>query len=253
MPRFAANLTFLFTEYPPERRIEMAAKAGFDSVEILYPYERSIKSLRDDLECAAVNLVLINTPEPHWSSGSRGLAACPGRETEFRSQFEEALDYATALDVQHIHVMSGISHNANAEATFISNLEWAAARAPDQGLTIEPINPIDMPGYFLNDFKMAERILDAVAAPNLTLQFDTYHAHILTGDVIGTWEKFGRHAGHVQVAGFPGRHEPTGGQIDYPAFFTQLDSERYTGVVSGEYNPESTTEIGLGWCQLRTT
>ena len=143
--------------------------------------------------------------------------------------------------------MAGVADGPEAEATFTENLRWAAARAPGQSLTIEPINRHDMPGYFLADYTTAARVLDAVAAPNLALQFDAYHAHRITGDVPGTWAAHGHRAVHVQVAGFPGRHEPKGGEIDYPAFFARLDAEGYAGWVSAEYAPAAATADGLGW------
>ena len=143
--------------------------------------------------------------------------------------------------------MAGAADGPDAETVFIDNLRWAAARAPDQSLTIEPINRIDMPGYFLADYDTAERVLAAVGAPNLSLQFDAYHAHRITGDVMAAWSAHGHRARHVQVAGYPGRHEPEGGEIDYPSFFARLDAEGYDGWVSGEYAPATTTDAGLGW------
>jgi len=143
--------------------------------------------------------------------------------------------------------MAGGTDDADARATFVENLKWATARAPNRSLTIEPINRHDMPGYYIADFDLAAEILDEVAAPNLSLQSDAYHAHRITGDVMGTWAKHGQRATHVQIAGFPGRHEPEAGKIDYPAFFARLDQDGYKGWVSGEYRPAIGTAAGLGW------
>jgi hydroxypyruvate isomerase len=143
--------------------------------------------------------------------------------------------------------MSGAADGPEAEATLIGNLRWAAARAPEQSLTIEPINRHDKPGYFLADYETAARVLDAVAAPNLGLQFDAYHAHRITGDVIAAWAAHGHRATHVQIAGFPGRHEPTGGEIDYLAFSSRVEADGYGGWVCAEYAPAWLTEAGLGW------
>ena len=104
-----------------------------------------------------------------------------------------------------------------------------------------------MPGYFLNDFDQAAEILDEVGAPNLSLQFDMYHAQMITHDGMAVWEKHGGRAKHIQIGGVPGRKEPLKGDIDYPAFFTRLDAEGYRGWVSGEYNPTAQTEAGLLW------
>ncbi len=81
----------------------------------------------------------------------------------------------------------------------------------------------------------------------MILMFVAYHAHRITGDVAGTWSGLRALVRHVQVAGFPGRHEPAGGEIDYPAFFAMLDADGYSGWVSGEYQPAGRTADGLGW------
>ena len=247
MPRFAANLSMLFRELPLLERPAAARDAGFAGVEILFPYDEPGHLIRQALDRAGLPLILINTPPPNWTGGDRGFAAIPGGEERFRHDFRRALRYAQVLGARHIHVMAGVAEGSEARDTFIRNLAWAAATAPEQPLTIEPINTHDMPGYFLDDFDLAAEVLDTVGAPNLALQFDAYHAHRITGDVMGTWAAHGHRAAHVQVAGYPGRHEPAGGEIDYPAFFARLDSDGYAGFVSGEYTPEGRTGDGVGW------
>ena len=247
MPRFAANLSMLFRELPLLERPAAARDAGFAGVEILFPYDEPGHLIRQALDRAGLPLILINTPPPNWTGGDRGFAAIPGGEERFRHDFRRALRYAQVLGARHIHVMAGVAEGPEARDTFIRNLAWAAATAPEQPLTIEPINTHDMPGYFLDDFDLAAEVLDTVGAPNLALQFDAYHAHRITGDVMGTWAAHGHRAAHVQVAGYPGRHEPAGGEIGYPAFFARLDSDGYAGFVSGEYTPEGRTGDGVGW------
>lgn len=247
MPRLAANLTLLFTELPLMDRFAAAKEAGFEGVEVLFPYEESAQGMRDQIVWNGLTFVLQNTPPPNWSGGDRGFAAVPGLEARFRKDFDRCLRFAEVLKPLHIHIMAGVTDHPDARASFTENLRWAAARAPKRSLTIEPINPHDMPGYFLNDFDLAADILDEVAAPNLALQFDAYHAHRITGDVMATWARHGARAAHVQIAGFPGRHEPAGGQIDMPAFFARLDADGYKGWVSAEYNPRGATLAGLDW------
>ena len=247
MPHFSANLTMMFTELPLIERFSAAKSAGFDTVEVLFPYDESAADLLDRIVVNALTLALINCPPPNYTDGPRGFAAIPGGQARFRHDFKRSLRYARALGAKHLHVMAGVAAGPKAKAAYIENLAWAAAQAPGQSLTIEPINPYDMPGYFLNDFDLAAAVLDAVAAPNLHLQFDAYHAHRITGDVAGTWARMAARVAHVQVAGYPGRHEPRGGQIDYVGFFARLDADGYTGWVSGEYTPRGRTEDGLGW------
>lgn len=247
MPRFAANLSLLFTEVPLLERIAAARQAGFDGVEMLFPYAAAIPDLNSALDTADLPLILINTPALDWDAGGRGCAAIPGAETRFRDGFEQALTYAEGLGSPIIHIMSGLASGPEAKQTLIDNLKWATSRAPEQPLTIEPINALDIPGYFLDDFDLAADVLDAVAAPNLALQFDAYHAHRITGDMPATWARHGHRATHIQIAGAPGRHEPTGGDIDYPAFFAHLDATGYSGFVSAEYFPAAATTKGLAW------
>lgn len=250
MPRFAANLTFLFKEVPFLERFGAARDAGFDTVEILFPYDDPVGEISDRLRDNGLTLALINTPPPNWAGGDRGFAAVPGLEARFRRDFERCLRYAERLKPRHIHVMAGKANGLVARDIFVQNLAWAADLAADQSLTIEPINSVDMPGYFLNDFDLAAEIIAEVGAPNLGLQFDAYHAQIISGDAMGVWANHGALARHIQVAGVPGRHEPAGGEIDYPAFFERLDSDGYSGFVSAEYHPRQRTEDGLGWAGL---
>lgn len=247
MPRFAANLSWLFPDLPFLERFGAAKEAGFDAVEVLYPYDHPTQEIRDRLIWNDLAFVLMNCPPPNATGGPQGFAAVPGLEDRFRRDFDRTLRFARVLKPRLIHIMAGTAEGPQAEATFVGNLRWAAARAPEQGLTIEPINRHDMPGWFLADYATAARVLDAVAAPNLGLQFDAYHAHRITGDVIGTWAGHGTRAAHVQIAGFPGRHEPAGGEIDWPGFFARLDAEGYAGWVSAEYTPRAATLAGLGW------
>lgn len=247
MPKFAANLSWLFPELPFMERFRAAKEAGFDAVEVLFPYDHPTQEMRDQLVWNDLAFVLMNCPPPNATGGPQGFAAVPDLEDRFRHDFERSLRFAKVLKPRHIHIMAGAADGKEAEATFIANLRWATARAPKQGLTIEPINRDDMPGYFLADYATAARVLDEVAAPNLGLQFDAYHAHRITGDVAGAWAAHGHRAAHVQIAGFPGRHEPRGGAIDFPTFFARLDTDGYAGWVSAEYAPAGETLAGLGW------
>lgn len=177
MPRFCANLSLLFTELPFLERFGAARAAGFEAVEVLFPYDDPAPQILDRLDAARLPLVLINCPPPNYSGGPRGFAAVPGGEGRFRTDFRRAARYAATLGTKHLHVMAGVAHGPEARAVFARNLAWAAEAAPGLSLTIEPINHHDMPGYFLSDYDLAIEVLEEVAAPNLRLQFDAYHAH----------------------------------------------------------------------------
>lgn len=252
MARFAANLSFLFTELPMLQRFAAARAAGFDGVEILFPYDLAVTEMAQEVAAQGLAFVMLNTPPPNWAGGVRGFAAQPGREERFQTDFDRALRFAQALNTRHIHVMAGKASGPRARATLIENLRWAAARAPHASLLIEPVNTGDLPGYFLDSFALAADVIAAVGAPNLGLLFDAYHAHMMDGDAVAGFVRWAPLVRHIQIAGAPGRHEPRLGDIDYAAFFDAVDHAGYSGWVAAEYQPATTTEAGLRWMRGRT-
>lgn len=247
MPRFAANLTMLFTEVPAPDRPGLAMQAGFDGVEILFPYDQSGKDWAAAL--AGMPLALINTPPGDWAAGDRGHAAVPGMENRFHDGFLRAADLATRLGAERVHVMAGVARGPLAAQIYAENLAWAAEAAPALTLTIEPMNAEDMPGYFLNDFDQAARILDDLGNPRIGLQFDLWHAARIHGDALAVWQKHKALVNHVQISGFPNRAEPGGGGFDLTALFRELDAADYQGWVAAEYRPARATVHGLAWLQ----
>lgn len=247
MPKFAANLTLLFTDYPFIERFGAAREAGFDAVEVLFPYDEPAKNIAAALRGHGLEMILFNTPPPNWAGGDRGYAAIPGGQERFQHDLKRALRYAEVLSPRHIHIMAGIAQGDEAQACFIENLKWACAQAPAQSFVIEPLNPHDMPGYFLNSFDLAAEVLDTVNADNLGLQYDVYHAHRITGDAAAVWQTHGHRARHIQIGRIPDRADPVGGDFDFPTFFKTLDNIGYQGAVSGEYHPAGRTQDGLGW------
>lgn len=247
MPLFAANLTMLFTEVPVLDRPGLAAQAGFDGAEILFPYDHSPRDYEAAL--AGLPLALINAPPGDWLAGDRGFAAVPGEEARFRDSFLRGADLAGRLGAARLHVMAGVARGPQAEQVYCENLAWAAAQAPDLRLVIEPLNPDDMPGYFLNDFDQAARILDDLALPGLGLQFDLWHAARIHGNAQAVWTRHAHRVSHVQIAGFPGRNEPGGGGFDLTGLCATLDDMGYDGWVAAEYRPARATVHGLAWLQ----
>lgn len=245
MPRFAANLTLLFTEVPMLDRPDWARRSGFDGVEVLFPYDHPLAEWERAL--AGLPLALINTPPGDWAAGDRGFAAVPGEEARFRDGFLRGADAAARLGAARLHVMSGVAKGPQAEATYRENLAWAAAQAPGQILTVEPLNPEDMPGYFLNDFDQAARILEDVGAPSIGLQFDVWHAARLHGDAHSVWTAHRAQINHVQIAGFPARNEPGGGGFSLPDLCDAVDAQKPDCWIAAEYRPARGTAQGLGW------
>ncbi|MCS3805745.1 hydroxypyruvate isomerase [Chromobacterium alkanivorans] len=253
MPRFAANLTLLYTELPFLERFAAAAHDGFRAVECLFPYDWPAADIAGRLREHDLTLALFNLPPGDWASGERGLAALPGREEAFAASVERALEYALATGCRRLHAMAGLPPPGDAAPrdVYLSNLRRAAGRLAEHDITllIEAINPVDMPGYFLSRQQQALDCIAAVDAANLRLQFDCYHCRISDGDPLDWLPRVWERLGHIQIAGVPGRHEPDGGQIDYPALFAQLDALGYAGHVGCEYRPRGDTRAGLDWWQ----
>ena len=237
----------LFTEVPSLHRPELAAQAGFDGAEILFPYDHAEAEWEKAL--AGLPLALINTPPGNWSAGDRGFAAVPGEEDRFRSGFLRAASLAARLGVERVHVMAGVAKGPRAEQVYRENLAWAVQQAPGLLLTVEPINPDDMPGYFLNDFDQAARILEDLNLAQIGLQFDVWHAARIHGNASAVWAAHRQRVSHVQIAGFPSRNEPGGGGFDLPALCAELDATGSRVWVSGEYRPARATVHGLMWLQ----
>ncbi len=246
MPKFAANLSLLFTERPLARRFAAAARAGFGGVEVLLPYGGACAVTAGGLAAQNLEMVLMNAPWPD-AAGALGCAATPGAEALFERQMLEILDVAAILRPGLIHVMSGDGRGADARRTFVRNLQWLADRAPAQRFTVEPLNPTDRPDYFLNGYDLAAEVLALVNRPNVGLQYDTYHAAMISGDALAVWETFAELAVHVQIGAPPERREPGRGEIDFPGLFATLDAGGYDGWVSAEYHPGARTEDTLAW------
>jgi len=254
MPKFCANLSFLFTELPFPQRFAAAAAAGFGGVEYLSPYDYPAEQVAEWLRAADVQQVLFNLPAGNWAAGERGLACLPGREDEFAASVEQALTYALALDCRRVHCMAGLTPLAETppltRARYVSNLRHCADRFASIGavVTIEPINTrIDMPGYWLDSVDLALALLAEIDRSNVKLQLDLYHAHLIGADSAAVIANDLPQIAHVQVADHPGRHEPGSGEIPLLAQLAQLDALGYAGWVGCEYRPQTTTTAGLGW------
>lgn len=251
MPRFAANLSMMFTEWEFLDRFDAAAEAGFGAVEFLFPYDHPPEAVGERLKRNNLTQALFNLPPGDWAAGERGLAALPGREAERRDGTNRALDYAKATGVKRLHLMAGIADPNDEEAAARyrdAAIETAGTLAEhDLDLVLEPINPRDMPGYFLGDLDRAAALIRDLAVPNLKLQFDIYHCQIIHGDITTRLRRDIDITGHIQVASVPSRNEPDGEELNYPFLFGEINRLGYDGFVGCEYRPRGATKDGLGW------
>lgn len=269
MPRFAANLSLMYTEAPFLDRFALAAQDGFTGVEFLFPYPWPAAEIKARLDAHGLQQVLFNAPpggadfaamQTAWDRGERGTAALPGREAEFRAGVAYALHYAQQLGCAQVHVLSGIlpagMEREALKPLVVANLRWAAAEATKFGVTLllEGINLRDMPRYFINRQDHAHELVAAIGAPNVKVQMDLYHCQIVEGDVAMKLRKYlpTQNVAHIQIASVPERQEPDGGELHYPYLLALLDELGYTGWVGCEYRPRlgaqpGGTRAGLGW------
>jgi hydroxypyruvate isomerase len=251
--QFSANLGFLWTDRPLPDAIHAAGAAGFDAVECHWPYDVPATAIKAALVETGLPMLSMNTARGDVAAGDNGLAALPGREAEARAAIEQAVAYAEAIDARAIHVMAGRADGPAAREIFLENLHFAVNAAGGRMILIEPLNPFDAPGYFLNHTDQARDIIEEIATPNLRLMFDCYHVGQTEGDVIARLKDLLPLVGHIQFAGVPDRGRPDRGQVDYAEVFTAIKGLGWTRPLGAEYRPDGPTEQSLSWMETLTT
>jgi len=253
MPKFAANLTMLYTDSPFLDRFARARTSGFRYVEYLFPYEHDLSALATALEQNGLTQVLFNLPAGNWSAGDRGTAAHPDRIAEFRSGVAQAIETARMLKCRQLNCLVG-KRDARVpleeqRRVMIENLRYTAAALGEQGITllVEMLNPYDVPDFLLASPRAAFAVQEEVASANCKIQYDVYHAQRTEGELAATFQKNLARIAHVQIADNPGRHQPGTGEINYRFLLNFLDRIGYSGFVGLEYIPEGTTEESLSW------
>jgi hydroxypyruvate isomerase len=253
VPRFSANLHFLFGEVPFLERFAAAARAGFTAVEFPDPYRHPLDQLAARLHTHHLACVLLNFPMGDRARGEMGIACLPDRVDEFRAGVPRAIEVARALGCPRLNCMAGRQPPGadpdRLRATLVQNLRLAAQSCAEAGLevTLEPLNTDDYPDILVRGTGQALALIDEVGASNLGLQFDCYHLQIMEGGLASSLERLLARIGHIQIGDVPGRHEPGTGAIPYPALFALLDRLGYQGWVGAEYHPSKQTEETLGW------
>jgi hydroxypyruvate isomerase len=251
--KLAANLSFLFTDLPLLERIEAAQDAGFDGIELLFPYDQDPRAIRERAERHSMPVVQINSPPGNREAGEVGFASVPDREREFQESVRKALAFLKDCGSTQVHVLAGVPPQGTdpllIRDIYVTRLQWAADLAAASGvrIMIEPLNSRDMPGYALPTLADASDVLSRVARPNVGLQFDLYHSQIMGGDLTYRIRKFGALIQHVQIAGAPDRNEPDRGEVNLLAVMGALAETGYDGWISAEYRPSGPTRDGLGW------
>ena len=250
--QFVANLSLMFTEMPMLERLDAARRGGFGRVEIQFPYDYDVDDLVAARDAAGVEMALINLPPGDTEAGEAGLTALPGRERDYRSAVELGLDYARRLGVKKINSLAGKPKDAPAAdiaRTARDNLTFAAEKFAAIGamVLVEPVNPTDVPGFYLTRLQTAVDLIDAVGPDKVKLLFDLYHMQQTEPSLTGAIHDCAPMIGHVQFADTPGRHEPGTGRIDFAAALKALSDAGYDGDLSAEYRATGRTADSLSW------
>ena len=243
--KFSANLGFLWTDRPLPDAIRAAHDAGFDAVECHWPYATAAAETRAALRETGLPMLGLNTRRGTTAIGETGLSALPGREADARAAIDDALAYARATGTRAVHVMAGISAGPQARAAFVGNLTYACRAAARDGITIliEPLNPISVPGYFLNGTGQAADIIREVGQPNLALMFDCFHVQIIEGDVTRRLETLLPLIGHIQIASVPDRGAPDHGELDYGYVLARIAALGWDRPIGAEYQPDDAHDM----------
>jgi len=253
MPRFAANLQWLFTEHAFLDRFAAARAAGFRAVEFPSPYEHPAEALAERLRANGLQCILFNLPSGNKDRGDFGIACRPGREEEFRVGVARAIEYARVLGCRRINCVAGKAaageDRAALEAILVANVRFAADALEKAGieLAVEPINDIDIPGFLMPTSPHAARIIRETGSRNVGLQCDIYHTAMMGDDPAAILRSHFAMIRHVQFADAPGRGEPGTGRIGLAPLFALLDELGYEGWISAEYRPSRKTEETLAW------
>jgi 2-dehydrotetronate isomerase len=253
MLRFAASINLMFNEVPLAQRFAAAKAAGFDAVEVQYPYTITIDEMKAAIANAGVEVILMNTPQGNAAAGERGLGALPGREADFEAAFAKALDYAIAAQCKMVHVTAGVPpagvDKAEIDRVFVRNLKAALTASASSGISLllETLNHRDFPGYHLVKFSHARQLIETVGDERLGFQLDLYHRQMNDGDLEHALRDYIDIARHIQIAGAPARNEPDTGEINYRHLFGVIEELGWKGWIGAEYRPKGDTVAGLGW------
>lgn len=244
--RFSAHIGYLFSDLPLRERIAAAAKAGFTAIEHSHPFSIPPAEMREALGKNDLSFSQLAGGAGDASKGERGLAALPGRETDFRESFNRALDYAIAVGSPYVHPMAGVpsalSHQQVHEV-YLDNIRYAVDRTSDTNVKVlvEAISHTAIPGYAMSTLEQACAVQDIFGPGNISLLLDTFHVQA-NGSRTEHWIPSNIHRiGHVHIADHPGRHEPGTGTIDFIAILDALAAYEYRGAIGFEYVPSKST------------
>jgi hydroxypyruvate isomerase len=247
----SVHLGYVLGHLPFERRFRAARRLGFSAVEFPFPYDVPAVEYARLLRDNGLVQVSIGAPTANYRVGEPGYAVNADLADAFDASISQAIAYATQIGCPLIHVFAG-ALRAGAEVrtgwqTFAKNLAAADDRAAASGigLVIEPINSLDFPGYFIDRPTRAMAAIEATGRTGIKIILDLYHSHMMGEDPIAFLRDHHDAIAHVQLADYPGRHEPGTGKLDFNAVFSALDAVKFQGSIGLEYIPTRPIRKGM--------
>jgi D-psicose/D-tagatose/L-ribulose 3-epimerase len=207
---------------------------GFDGVELfLSPQEPAdIPAIRkmlekNHLECTTCSVIPrechLVSPQPEVRArGVEFLKVCVDRTAELGARLVCGPMYAG------LGVMTGHRRTPEEWNWAVEGLQAVAQHAQkcQVMLCLEPLNRFET--YFLNTLADASRLVHDIAAPNVKIHFDTFHANIEERHPAEALRSVAKDLGHVHISendrGIPGT-----GHNDWPGVLKALKVIRYKG------------------------
>jgi hydroxypyruvate isomerase len=229
-----------------DEEFNLAAKAGFQSVESLTQYAAwsdadvaRVRKLCQSLHLG-VDTVLA---QQDWKKRPVSIVDPAHRET-FLGDIKNAIVYAKKLDIQNVSVTSGLSAAGKSYEQQWASLTEGVKRAADLvaeaklTLLVEPLNSlVDHAGCFLTTNVDGLKLVKELNLPHVRLLFDLYHEQISRGNIIRTATDAAPFVKVFHVADNPGRNDPGTGEINYPNVYQAIKKTGYTGFIGMEYHP----------------
>lgn len=258
-----ANISILFPDTPLAARPRRAKDAGFEVVESWWPFRdpapdvRDVREFLDAISGSGVHLAAVNMFGGYAARGDRGLACRPERHGELRACLPALLEIARATGCAMFNCPYG-QYDAlrdrklqdQAAVDVLAEVAEAVGEVRGQVL-LEPIYVGANEEYPLRGVEDVLAIIDGPLADrgvrSVGLLCDLFHLGAYGDDIVGTVDKFVGRMSHVQIADYPGRHEPGTGALPLRAALWQLSRSSYRGYVSCEYVPRGNVDDDLGW------
>ena len=255
---YAANCSLLFTEVELLERPAAAHAAGFDAIELWWPWpdqpvppdakiDRFVAAVRD----AGVQLIGLNFFAGDLAGADCGVLSIPARSAEFRDNIAVTVGIGEALGVPAFNALYG---NRVSDVTpeqqddlATENLTLAAKAAAAIGGTVL-VEAVSGPKpYPLRTADDVVAVLDRVAARNIGFLCDLFHLANNGDNIDAALAAYADRIAHVQIADHPGRGEPGTGTLDLDRYLSTIEASGYSGHVGLEYIPTTTTIDSLRW------